>query len=149
MVVLDSGTVEFGALKSYFREYFLHGKHVPQKLTVRQLPNAWRKKSLHSGEESKTGQGYTVWFTFASEDDPYVLSKRALEKKWYPPAHVSALPKELRSKIPPQFQYWKKDKNYHKTRDNLIKLLKNQDDITNFILSGNLSKMVGKLSEKV
>lgn len=126
MIIVDEGEVEFGALKTSYREYFFHGKHIPPELSVRQLPNIWRQRSLHTGEPEKTGKGYTVWMTFASKPDPYVLSPRAKKEDWYPPKGISALPKKVRDQIPSEFQYWKKSdqKDAHKLRDELIKEIK-------------------------
>lgn len=122
MVILDSGSVEFGALKPYFREYFFQGEHMPKRFIFRQLPNVWRKKSIESGEVSKTGSDYTVWLGFAADPTPYAISQRAMSENWFPPSGFSALPKSIREKIPEQFRYWneKDQKQAHTMRNKLV-----------------------------
>jgi len=133
MIIVDKGEVEFGALKPAFREYFFHGSHMPPELTVRQLPNIWRKQSLESGEAEKTGQGYTVWMTFASKPEAYAISPRAVKEKWYPPEGISALPKKIREQIPEEFHYWKKKGNTaHELRDSLVQQIKEKNVILKY-----------------
>ena len=127
MGIIDNGTVEFGATKSYYHEYFLKGTKISGKLVIRQLPNVWKKISADSDEPSKTGEGYTVWMSFFADPDPYVLSKRAVKEKWYPPKNISALPKTIRKQIPENYRYWEEDNQIkaHKMRDELVSNIKN------------------------
>ena len=37
---------------------------------------------------------------------PYVLSNRAVQKRWVPPHNVSAVPRKVRTTIPERFRYW-------------------------------------------
>lgn len=142
MVIVDKGEVEFGALKASFREYFFHGTHMPKELTFRELPNIWRKKALHEDGAPKTGKGYTVWMTFASEPEAYVLDPRAKKKHWYPPAGISALPKNIRNQIPSEYQYWKvkEQSEAHEARDELINLIKGKDVVLNYAEIDNTEK---------
>lgn len=148
MVIVDKGEVEFGALKTSFREYFFHGEHMPPELTMRQLPNIWKQKSLHEGEVSKTGKGYTVWMTFASKFDAYAISSRAKKEGWYPPLNISALPRKIRAQIPAEYRYWKESstKKAHELRDQLIDKIKSKEVIlkysesTDNLLGHNLSR---------
>jgi len=56
---------------------------------------------------------------------PYVLSKRAVDKGWMPPDKKSALPKQIRKKIPDEFQYWKvTGTKARDIRDSLVKAIK-------------------------
>jgi len=41
------------------------------------------------------------------DQTPYVISRRAVTKRWIPPHGVSAMPPEIRQQIPREFQYWK------------------------------------------
>ncbi|MCK4964933.1 MAG: hypothetical protein KAS54_07615, partial [Dehalococcoidia bacterium] len=45
-VIMDEGTIEYGAQKSYYHEYFLHGKHLNGRFFVRRLATRekWRLK---------------------------------------------------------------------------------------------------------
>lgn len=141
MWIIDTGTIEYGAQKAYFNELFCHGtkkwndKSIwDGRLIFRALPNVWRKKSLESGEPEKTGKGYLVHMAFFAEPDPYVLGNRALKENWYPPANISALPKEVRTQIPSEYQYWKiKDQaKAHKTRDELIESIKKKEVVLTY-----------------
>jgi len=133
MIICDHGTVEFLANKVYFHEYYLHGKYLNGRLTVRQLPNVWKKKSIAAGEASKTGRGYAVWMASFSNPEPYVLSRRAMDNKWYPPEGYSSLPKYVRDQIPTELQYWKlKGKKAQQARDQLIESKKAKQVVLKF-----------------
>ena len=142
MWIIDNGTVEYGAQKISSNELFCHGTKKWNKQTiwdgrliVRALPNVWKKKSLATGEESKTGKGYLVHMAFFADDlTPYAIDTRALKKEWYPPAEISALPKKVRSQIPSEFQYWKikEQKKAHEIRDELIKGIKEKDVVLEY-----------------
>jgi len=125
MIITDQGICEWGTQKPYFKEYWLWGKYLRGRFITRLLPNVWRKKSLATGEISKTGQGHTVWMsTFVDPDPPYVLSQRAY-RKWYPPEGKSCLPKYIRNQIKPIFRYWKKKgKEAKHVRDALIEAIR-------------------------
>jgi len=125
MFALDKGLIEYGALKSYFYEYWLHGekKLMDGRFIVRSLANIWKQRAIDEGDDIKTGKGLKVnmcWF--ADENDPYVLSDRAVEKGWMPPLHVSALPKYIMSQIKNEFRFWHMDteESAKKIRHNLI-----------------------------
>ena len=126
MVIVDKGTVEFLTQEPQFHEYWFHGQHLKNRFTVRQLPNVWHKKAIDKGEVDLTGRGFSVWMaSFTKEPMPYVLSIRAVEKKWYPPAGFSCVPKFIRNQIPKDHQYWKvKDqKKAHSVRDKLAQAI--------------------------
>lgn len=153
MIILDQGSVEFGALKSHYREYFFDGKHMPKRFVFRLLPNVWRDKPLEQNEldklsnlkssssyakvlqlskhtkqtSSKTGSHIVVWLGFAADKaSPYVISKRAVKEKWMPPLGISALPLTVKDSIHPDFHYWSAKSMSEATtiRDNLIANLK-------------------------
>ena len=42
----------------------------------------------------------------AKNPEPYVLSRGAVNEDWIPPQGISALPKEMRGKVPVQYRYW-------------------------------------------
>jgi len=71
----------------------------------------------------------TFWVAIQPKDQtPYVLQKRAVDKKWMPPDGKSALPKVIRRQIPSEYQYWKeKGKKAQKVRDDLVKAIKEKE----------------------
>lgn len=112
MVVLDRGEVEYGALKTYYREYFFDGSRMPKRYVFRLLPNVWRKEAIDNGDVSKTGNNFLVWMGFAADEDkPYVLTSRAVKERWIPPLGVSALPVKIRDGIKKEYQYWNQPTN--------------------------------------
>jgi hypothetical protein len=117
LYILDSFEVQFGAQKSYFHEYFCNGKLFKGRLVFRLLKNR--------EEWKKTDEGLMTWmaFTAIKSPTPYVLSTRAVKKQWVPPAGSSALPRNVRSKIPEKFRYWNKD-NRRQVRDELVAEIK-------------------------
>ena len=100
--IVDKPTVYFGAQKAYFKEFFIQGKVIDGRWVIRYLPNPWK-------EEPRTNFVFLMW---KPEDQvPYVLSKRAVEKKWIPPYGISCLPPAIRKSIPDAFKYWVKKEN--------------------------------------
>ena len=119
-IIMDEGTIEYGAQKQYYHEYFLNGKRLKGKLVVRRLPTR---------KEWDTRQSF-AWLTFMTKpgDMPYAISSRAVNQEWMPPKRVSAIPKEIREQIPDNRKYWKA-KNAKEIRDQLVKEIK-KDDVT-------------------
>ena len=119
-IIIDSFDVQFGASKSYFHEYFCNGKIFNGRLVFRLLEN--------KAEWEKTDEGMMTWMMFNAlkSPSPYVISARAVKKKWVPPFGVSALPKTIRTKIPNGFQYWKIEDTSKRrdVRDELVNIIK-------------------------
>lgn len=118
--IIDSFEVQFGAQKSYFHEYFCNGKIFNGRIVFRLLENR--------EEWKKTDEGLMTWMMFNAlkTPTPYVLSTRAVKKAWCPPFNASALPRNIRTKIPTKFLYWKiKDASKRRTiRDELVSEIK-------------------------
>lgn len=116
--IIDSFEVQFGAQKSYFHCYFCDGKIFKGRLVFRLLKNR--------EEWKKTSEGLMTWMAFNAlkSPTPYVLSTRAVQKQWVPPMNASALPRNIRSKIPDKFQYWKAKDNRRQIRDELVAEIK-------------------------
>lgn len=59
---------------------------------------------------------------------PYVISRRAVNKKWVPPKDFSALPLHLKKKVPEEYRYWTKVRKSErvKIRDAYFEYLKKQ-----------------------
>lgn len=111
IIIMDRGTVEHGTQKSYFHEYWLHGERANGRIVIRRLATRPQWKTKES----------FAWLTFFTkkEERPYVISRRAVNRKWYPPKGISALPKETRVQIPEEYHYWT-SKNANATRDALV-----------------------------
>lgn len=114
-VIMDKGTIEYGAQKTYYHEYFLHGKHLNGRFFVRRLATRpkWQIKEAFA------------WMTFRGKpmERPYTISKRAVDRGWMPPKEISAIPKEIRQQIPEEYQYWRKS-NSKKVRDDLVEAMR-------------------------
>uniref|UniRef100_A0A6M3M2R4 Putative DNA ligase domain protein n=1 Tax=viral metagenome TaxID=1070528 RepID=A0A6M3M2R4_9ZZZZ len=118
-VIMDEGTVEFGAQKSYFHEYWLNGKRIKdRRFIVRRLATkpSWGVKEAFA------------WMTFFTKADamPYTISTRAVSQKWMPPKTISAIPRKVRTMIPSNLQYWRA-KNNREVRDELVTQIKKGD----------------------
>jgi len=107
-VEIDRGTVEYGAQKPYYREYFFNGKVLKGRYVFR-LVNT---------------DGKLQWLFWKTDDDmPYVISKRAVETGWMPELGVSALPSSWEKKVPKDLRWWEartKDEA-KKRRDEYVK----------------------------
>lgn len=98
--IADRFDVEFGTQKPHYHEYFCNGKLFNGRFCIRLLEN---KK-----EWMKTGEGLMTWMAVATkEKTPYVISRRAVTKKWFPGFGHSALPKKIRAKVPDKYMYWR------------------------------------------
>jgi hypothetical protein len=98
--IADRFDVEFGAQKPHYHEYFCDGTLFKGRFCIRLLEN---KK-----EWKKTGEGLMTWMAVATKDKtPYVISRRAVTKKWIPGFGHSALPKKMRAKVPDKYKYWR------------------------------------------
>ncbi|AJP62006.1 ATP-dependent DNA ligase [ANMV-1 virus] len=116
--IADRFDVEFGAQKPHYHEYFCNGTLFNGRFCVRLLENR--------EEWKRTGEGLMTWMAVAAKDKtPYVISSRAVAKKWIPGFGHSALPKKMKQKVPKNYKYW----NYRETskqrevRDELVKEL--------------------------
>jgi len=90
MIVVDAGTFERGSQKSYYQEYFFHGKILKGRFVVR---------LLHLGGED-------VWQMWKTKDEePYVISSRAVSEGWFP-KEGSGLPAEVENKVPKDLKFW-------------------------------------------
>jgi hypothetical protein len=138
------GTVEFGVSKPYFHEYFYTAVKGPLKdiiqgrFVTRLLKNVW-------GPET-SGRSQFVWMGwFTKDNEPYILSRRAVSLGVMPPEGLSWLPRNVRKQIPKDFQYWKlKGTKAKKARDNLVNAMKKEIKI-NF---DNISSDSQSLSPK-
>jgi len=104
-VTMDRGTYDTGAQKPSFKEFFLRGKNVKGRIVFRQVPGL------------KETKGAFTWLYWKPDDqEPYVLSGRAIKKEWLPD-EGSALPAEIEHKIPAALAYWKKGLSREKKLD--------------------------------
>jgi hypothetical protein len=113
--IADRFDVEFGCQKSHYHEYFCNGNLFKGRFCVRLLEN--------KEEWKKTGEGLMTWMAVATkEKTPYVISRRAVTKKWIPGFGHSALPKKIRAKVPKKYRYWryKETSKQREVRDELV-----------------------------
>jgi len=153
LVTVDKGVAEYGSILPYFVEFFRHGKVFNGRYFYRMLPTKRAreveklegralleylvyneneinselheifKQELGPAEEQPARGGY-FWLLIKPDDQtPYVLQKDTVRKGWVPPEGISALPKEIRKKVPSDLQYWKKKSlsERRKLRDELVK----------------------------
>lgn len=115
--IFDRPIVYPGAQKPDFCELFLYGKRFTGRWVVRLLPNPWRAEMPRRA---------FVWLMWKPEEQtPYVLSRRAVQKRWMPPDGISCLPPEIRQQIPEKYQYWKKKgATARAIRDELVKAIR-------------------------
>ena len=119
MWTVDNFEVEHGCKKLDYVELFCENDFISGRIVFVKIPN--------KAEWKKTPEGDYTWMMFKTKTEtPYVLSTRAVDKKWIPPYGASALPRNLRSKIPERFQYWKKkdEKMRLELRDELVEEIK-------------------------
>ena len=119
-IIVDKGTVQYGAQKSQYHEYFFDGKLLNGKFSFRELEN--------KSEWKKTPEGYFTWMGFPSNSPPYMLTLRSINKDYVPEKGIKAIPKKLASKIPKQYQYWNYDERSKRKqiRLDLINAIKKQ-----------------------
>jgi len=128
--IVDRPTVWFGAQKPYFKEFFIKGKLIDGRWVVNYLPNPWIE------QEPRTKFVYLLWKP--EDQTPYVLTRRAVKKKWVPPFGVSALPPRIRNIIPEKFKYW--------NRRNISERLASRDELVTAIRKGEI-KIADRLLE--
>lgn len=131
--IIDSFEAQFGAQKSYFHEYFCDGKIFNGRMVFTLLEN--------KEEWKKTDEGLMTWMMFSAlkSPTPYTISNRAAKKAWVPPFEASALPRNIRSKVPEKFRYWKeKDKKKRlEIRDELVDEIKKKQVKVDSISQGD------------
>jgi hypothetical protein len=116
--IADRFDVEYGAQKPHYHEYFCNGKLISGRFCISLLEN---KK-----EWKRTDEGLMTWMAVAAKDKtPYVLSGRAMSKKWVPEFGHSALPQKMRTKVPEAYMYWKyrETSKQRAIRDELVREL--------------------------
>ena len=100
---------------------------IPDGATIENDETISFKDTVLPPSEGATIRTPTMWLLIKPNDDlPYVLSTRAVQKARITPYGASALPKHIRSQIPPEFQYWNvKDMPTRiKVRDGLVEAIK-------------------------
>jgi len=86
--IIDSGTVEIGAQKEGYAEYFLDGEHWKGRIAFKMTPD-------------------DTWiYDMPDEQTPYVLGDTAIDEKWLPPKGESALPSSIEKLVPLALKYW-------------------------------------------
>ena len=128
--IVEHGTVEYGSRKEDMAEYFVHGVALNGRYIFKELSMPEQKALAIVNEVSKEGNAMPEdegtdtyeanWYMLKPEDQtPYVLTKHAVDIDYIPPKGVSALPKEVRDRIPDEYKYWEKE-NYKEVRNALV-----------------------------
>ena len=137
---IDSGYYEEGARKSFYLEYFIHGKVFKGRYILRQL-GAERIK----GKEARKP---FVWFFWKAKTEiPYVLSQRGIRKEYVPEKGRSALPVEWEKKIPERLRWWKRGLTGVRALailKEIRKLFKKTEQLTQEGVLKNKTKITGK-----
>lgn len=90
--LLQSGNLEGIVLKQL--EHFFPGDEISKVVVL-------------EASEQPFLEGEPAWFCIKPIDQtPHAVSARAVEDKWVPPPSVSALPAEVRRKVPQVYRYW-------------------------------------------
>ena len=92
-------------------------------LSLLQREKARRTDILPPGTPEEEARTPYFWLMIQPEDpySVYVLSEEALEKDWLPPEGKSALPQEIRERIPRRLQFWRmKGKERAEARKELV-----------------------------
>ena len=120
MWTVDSFQVEHGCKKPHYIELFCKNDWINGRIVFVKIPNKAEWERTPQGEE------YTWMFFKTKTDTPYVLSTRAVKKKFVPPHKVSALPRRIRDKIPEKYKYWEQTdkKKRLEIRDKLVNEIK-------------------------
>jgi len=130
-VIYDKGTIEYGAQLPYFHEYFIKGKKFRGRIVFRMVPNL---------DKEPDDEREFLWMTWKPKDQtPYVLTKRSIQKGYRTDFGISALPIEVRKKIPRKYHYWNErdaDKRFE-VRKELV------EAIANGLKFSKLYKVVG------
>jgi len=116
--IFDRPIVYFGAVKPDFLEMFLYGKKFNGRWVVRLLPNPWKREMPR--------REFVLLMWKPEDQTPYVLSSRAVRRKWIPPKGISCLPPEIRQQIPEEYRYWKFDDKQKRleVRDKLVEAIR-------------------------
>lgn len=137
MTIVDKGKVEHLTRKlDEFEFYFTEGKAFRGRYILRPFGKNFTFFTASAQpvlvgttqklEEGKEISGF-LWIK-AKNQTPYILSTRAVKKRFISPAHFSGLPMALKERIPKAFQYWTIESKAKrlKVRDNLVLALKGQ-----------------------
>jgi len=141
MVKVDEGVVEHLTRKlDMFEFYFVKGKAFHGRYILRPFGRGFYFHSASAEEKPevegtkyerlKEGKelGGFLWIK-AKRQTPYVLSARAVQKRFVPPPGYSGLPSALKKRIPSEFRYWKhtSEKERLSVRDSLREELRKRD----------------------
>lgn len=119
---VDRGTLKHGSQTNDFHEYFVRGKRIHGRLAFRQLA----RKGLSRAEDAPKQEVFLWIASFTKTEDPFVLSRRAVQEGFIPPHGRSALPEEIESKVPEAFRYWtaRDERKRRELRDGLVEEIK-------------------------
>lgn len=137
MTRVDTGLVEHLTRKlDMFEFYFTKGKAFRGRYILRPFGRGFHFYTASADKPHVVGTKYEklkegkelggfLWIR-AKDQTPYILSLRAVEKRFVAPFGYSGLPTQLKKLIPSRFQYWKlrSEKDRIRVRDELRDALK-------------------------
>jgi len=127
-VIVDKGTLTFGAQKVWYNEWFLEsfrkgkGKHSFYQIRV----NMRAVRQPRMDPETKRpipGKFEIVWDIWVPKaQDPYAVSKRARDEGWYPPKGFIPIPRYWIKANKEKFEEWlRRAREYWRERKELMK----------------------------
>ncbi len=137
MTRVDTGLVEHLTRKlDMFEFYFTKGKAFRGRYILRPFGRGFHFYTASADKPHVVGTKYEklkegkelggfLWIR-AKDQTPYILSLRAVEKRFVAPFGYSGLPTQLKKLIPSRFQYWKlrSERDRIRVRDELRDALK-------------------------
>jgi len=104
MEIIDSGTYWEGAIKPWFKEFFLNGKTL--KNYVRIIIRAIKVRKIDPKTKKPTGRYERMWRIMAPIDQtPYAI-KRGRKKGWVPPKGTIPIPPNWRKENKDKYEEW-------------------------------------------
>lgn len=94
-IIMAKGDVVFGALKPYFKEYFVKDPYCFKDWTRIVVRGVKAQKIDPETKKPLKGQYELIWRVMIPETQkPYAITKRAMSKGWFPPKDIIPFPLE-------------------------------------------------------
>ncbi|MBU0630982.1 MAG: hypothetical protein KKC80_08775, partial [Candidatus Margulisbacteria bacterium] len=106
IVTVEKGLLDYGVQLPYFHEYFLAGKNFFGQLRLRSIESDGR--DLEGKDSIPAGKSFWIG-TFDRNVNPYLLTKRSIEKKAKPLDGTCGIPSSLKKDIPKEYHYWEEN----------------------------------------
>jgi len=122
MRIVRKGIIETGYMTSYAKEYFLDFGNFRWHWMIRRIMI-----------------DRPIWICIFDEGLPYYLKPRAVKNNRIPPYGYSGIPKYMRERVPPEYQYWKirDEKERISVRNRLVENIK--DILSQHVKAGEMN----------